>query len=156
MFDRVVVDVMQVVLEILVTLNGAVPELSLPDFHGLGNWNPDAFRVCPGKIRFQGVHDLVGSALPRRLDDHVEMVGQENVRQKGKGMQYPYRAKGLAQKDHILRAAENRLAVVDHLRNENRFAGRIVTVEVHGQIIRLLITTIARDRRSRLQRDNCM
>jgi hypothetical protein len=85
MFDRVIVDVVQVIFHIQVIADNVVPESLLPEFHGLRRWQSLNGFVCFCIICFERVHDLAEVAFLFWLNDHVKMVRQKTYPNMEKG-----------------------------------------------------------------------
>ena len=88
MLDRVVMDVMKVVFQVMLIANDVVPEALLPEFK--------RFRFCfagkpfilLGEIGLERMHDLAEIAFPGWLDEDVKMFRQKDIGQHRKRMQF--------------------------------------------------------------------
>ena len=86
MFERVEMDVMKVVFQVMLIANDMVPEALLPEF--------ERFRFCfagqPfilfGEIGFERMHDLAEITFPGWLDEDVKMFRQKDISQHLKRM----------------------------------------------------------------------
>ncbi len=81
------------------------------------------------------MHDIAEIITAHQLDDQMKMVGEKDISQHGKGMQFFYISKNFAQQVHIPEVSENRLTILYDLCNKNRRAGDIITTKIHIKII---------------------
>jgi hypothetical protein len=86
MLDWIVVDVVQVPLQVCIVTNDVVPKAFLPELHGACDTHNAL--VSFGKVGLEGVHDLAKRAASSGLDEQVEVIGEEDIAQHGKGMQF--------------------------------------------------------------------
>lgn len=73
-------------LEIFVIPYDMIPKPLLPKFERLRKRNHKSFLVFPGEIHLERVHDAAKIVPACRLNNRMEMVGQENIAQQNKGV----------------------------------------------------------------------
>ena len=81
------------------------------------------------------MQDVAEIAFPAGLNEHVEMIKEENIPQHNEGMQFLDVMKDFTQQDYGLRITKNRLAIFNNLCDEHRRTGDIIASEIHYDII---------------------
>ena len=82
------------------------------------------------------MQDVAEVTFPRRLNQDVKMIWQENIPKHGKGMDFLHVMKYLAQEVNIFGVMKNRLALLHDLRDEYRRTRDIIPTKIHIDIIR--------------------
>ena len=77
MFHRIVVDIVQMVLQVSLISNDVVPKTPLPEFQVA--CNADGLLVGLGKVGLERMHDLAKVAAPGRLEQQVQVIWQKDI-----------------------------------------------------------------------------
>ena len=74
MFDRIVVNIMQVVLQIMIIPYYMIPKSPLPEFHRFRGRKYKLLFLFERKVWFERMHDVTEITFSGWLNNHVDMV----------------------------------------------------------------------------------
>ena len=129
MFYRVVVNVVDVILEVLIITNDVILKALLPKLHPPINSKHIFVRM--GEVRFCRLHDRAETAGAIRPDQQVHVIGQEHISEHDKRVQFLRVAQRFEEQVQGWFVSKHRLAPLDDIGNENDGVGYVIASEVH-------------------------
>lgn len=128
MLHRVVVNVVDVILEVLIITNDVILKALLPKLHP--PINSQRVFVRMGEVRFCRLHDRAETAGAIRPDQQVHVIGQEHISKHDKRVQFLCVAQCFEEQVQGWFVSKHGLAPLDDIGNENNGVGYVIASKV--------------------------